>query len=168
MSFQNFKSESYCVRGRHRSATTKTYGDITSKGAKVLIGYCLICKRRKSMTVSNNTIIGEGLQDFFKKKGLKGLDISKKMAKSVSRNPSWALDITANIATAAASRKPNKIHLKCDFIVGSVVNALKQPILYSFVLDKPAGYKIFSEPETIHYTKINKKCFKKNNNLFRS
>ena len=50
----------------------------------------------------------------------------------------------------------NKIHLKCDAIDGSVVNGVRQPILYSFVLDKPAGYKIFSEPETIHYKKVNK------------
>ena len=49
----------------------------------------------------------------------------------------------------------NKIHLKCDAIDGSVVNGFRQPILYSFVLDKPSGYKIFSEPETIHYKKIN-------------
>ena len=44
----------------------------------------------------------------------------------------------------------NKIHLKCDAINGSVVNGLRQPILYSFVLDKLPGYKVFSEPETIH------------------
>ena len=44
----------------------------------------------------------------------------------------------------------NKKHLKCDAIDGSVVNGIRQPILYSFVLDKPAGYKVFSEPETIH------------------
>ena len=50
----------------------------------------------------------------------------------------------------------NKIHLKCDAIDGSVVNGIRQAILYSFVLDKPAGYKVFSEPETIHYKKINK------------
>ena len=50
----------------------------------------------------------------------------------------------------------NKIHLKCDIIDGSVVNGLRQPILYSFVLDKKPGYKVFSEPETIHYKKINK------------
>ena len=50
----------------------------------------------------------------------------------------------------------NKIHLKCDCNDGSVVNGLRQPILYSFVLDKLPGYKVFSEPETIHYKKINK------------
>ena len=50
----------------------------------------------------------------------------------------------------------NKIHLKCDAIDVSVVNGIRQSILYSFVLDKPSGYKVFCEPETIHYKKINK------------
>ena len=50
----------------------------------------------------------------------------------------------------------NKIHLKCDCVHGSIQNGLRQPILFSFVLDKPDGYKVFSEPETIHYKKINK------------
>ena len=49
-----------------------------------------------------------------------------------------------------------KIHLKCDAIDGSVVNGVRQPILHSFVLDKPCGYKVFCETETIHYKKINK------------
>ena len=48
----------------------------------------------------------------------------------------------------------NKNHLKCDIIDGSVVNGLRQPILYSFVLDKLPGYKVFCEPETIHDKKI--------------
>ena len=50
----------------------------------------------------------------------------------------------------------NKIHLKCDIIDGSVINGVRQPILYSFVLDKKPGYKVFCEPETIHNKKINK------------
>ena len=49
-----------------------------------------------------------------------------------------------------------KTHLKCDIIDGSVVNGLRQPILYSFVLDEIPGYKVICEPETIHYKKINK------------
>ena len=69
MSFQKFKSDSYCVRGRHRSATVKIYGDITSKGSKVLIGYCSICNRKKDMTVSDNTINAEDLGSFFKNLG---------------------------------------------------------------------------------------------------
>ena len=47
----------------------------------------------------------------------------------------------------------NKIHLKCDCIDGSIQDGIRQPILYSFVLDKKPGYKIFSEPETVHYKK---------------
>ena len=50
----------------------------------------------------------------------------------------------------------NKIHLKCDCIDGSNQDGLRQPILFSFVLDKPSGYKIVCEPETIDYKKINK------------
>ena len=41
--FQKFKSDSSLVGGRHRSATKSVSGDITSKGSKVLIGYCSIC-----------------------------------------------------------------------------------------------------------------------------
>ena len=50
----------------------------------------------------------------------------------------------------------NKIHLKCDAIDGSIQDGVRQPILFSFALDKPSGYKVFCEPETIHYKKINK------------
>ena len=106
MSFNKFKSDSYCVGGRHRSATVKIFGDITSKGAKVLIGYCSICNRKKSMTVSDNTIKAEGLGDFFKNLGKKGLNVSKKMAKNVLKNPGRALEIGANVGSAFASRNP--------------------------------------------------------------
>ena len=50
----------------------------------------------------------------------------------------------------------DKIHLKCDCIDGSIQDGVRQPILFSFVLDKPSGYKVFCESETIHYKKINK------------
>ena len=50
----------------------------------------------------------------------------------------------------------NKIYLKTDVIDGSIVNGIKQPILFSFVLDKLPGYQVFREPETIHYRKTNK------------
>ena len=56
------------------------------------------------MTVSDNTIKAEGLGDFFKNLGEKGLNLSKKMAKNVIRNPGRALNLTAKIATATASR----------------------------------------------------------------
>ena len=68
-----------------------------------------ICNREKSMTVSDNTIQVESLPDFFKNLGKKGLNVTKKLAKNVLRNPTRALDVTANIATAAASRNPKKV-----------------------------------------------------------
>ena len=50
----------------------------------------------------------------------------------------------------------DKIHLKCDCIDGSIQDGVRQPVMFSFVLDKPSGYTVFCEPETIHYKKINK------------
>ena len=40
----------------------------------------------------------------------------------------------------------DEIDIKRDVINGSAVNGLGQPILYSFVLDKPGGLKVFCEP----------------------
>ena len=50
----------------------------------------------------------------------------------------------------------DKTHLDCDVIDGSVLNGVRQPTFYSYFLDKPSGYKMFCEPETIHHKKINK------------
>ena len=105
MSFQKFKGDSYCVGGRHRSSTIKTYGDITSKGSKVLNGFCSKCNRKKSITVSDSTIKAEGLSSFFK--NLEKISAEgKKLATNVLKNPARALEIGANVATAAASRNP--------------------------------------------------------------
>ena len=73
-------------------------------------------------------------------------------------------DISQKILNSGST---NKIHLKCDVIDGSVVNGLKQPILYSFILDKKPGYKVFSEPETVHYKKNKQICFEYYNFLSR-
>ena len=43
----------------------------------------------------------------------------------------------------------NKIHIKCDFNDSSVVNAVREIILFSFILNLSAGYKVFCGPETI-------------------
>ena len=69
MSFQKFESESYCVGGRHRSATKKTYGYLTGKGHKILVGYCSSCNRNKSMTVSDTALQAENLGRFLKEFG---------------------------------------------------------------------------------------------------
>ena len=69
MSFNKFENNSYCVGGRHRSATTNIYCNLTIKGSKLLLGYCSICNRKESMTVSDNTIKAERLSSFFKNLG---------------------------------------------------------------------------------------------------
>ena len=61
------------------------------------------------MIVSDNVIQAEGLGNFFKTLVKKRFNVSKKMAKNVLNNPTRALDITANIATAAASRNPKNV-----------------------------------------------------------
>ena len=109
MNSQKFATNSYCVGGKHRSSTKNITAEITvykktGKEVKLLVGICSICYRKKSMIVSDNTIQAEGLGDFFKNLGKKGLNVSKKMAKNVLSNPGRALDLTAKIATAAASR----------------------------------------------------------------
>ena len=109
MNSQKIENNSYCVGGKHRSGTKNITGEITvnrktGREIKLLIGKCVICNRKKSLIVSDNIIQAEGLGDFFKNLGKKGLDVSKKMAKNVLSNPGRALDLTAKIATAAASR----------------------------------------------------------------
>ena len=109
MNSQKFKSNSYCVGHRSYSGTKNIAGEITfnkktGKEIKLLVGKCVVCDKKKSTNVSDNTIKAEGLGDFFKNLGKKGLNVSKKMAKKVLSNPGRALDLTAKIATAAASR----------------------------------------------------------------
>ena len=109
MTFQKFKTYSYCVGGRHRSATVKIYGDITPKGSKILIGYCSICNRKKGMIVTDNTIKAEGLGSFFKNLGKLSAKAGKKLANNVLKNPRRALENSANAASAAASRNPKNV-----------------------------------------------------------
>ena len=49
-----------------------------------------------------------------------------------------------------------KIHLKCDCIQGSIVNGIREPILYSFALNSPPGHKIYKEPRVKLFKKVNK------------
>ena len=96
MSFNKFKNNSNCVCGKDYSPTTNIHGDITVNEktgipVKLLGGACSTCKRNKSLIVSDQTINGEGLGDFFLK------------------NPARALEIAANFGTAAASKNPRMI-----------------------------------------------------------
>ena len=110
MSFIKFKNISYCVGGKHYSATINIRGDITQNkktGApvKLLRGTCSTCKRNKSLIVSDQTIQAEGLGNFFKHLG----SAAKNVGKKILNNPGRALEIAANIGTAAASENPRMI-----------------------------------------------------------
>ena len=58
------------------------------------------------MTVSDNTIKAEGLSGFLKTLGKISAKTGKKLASNVLKTPARALEIGANVATAAASRNP--------------------------------------------------------------
>ena len=49
-----------------------------------------------------------------------------------------------------------KVHLKCDCIQGSIINGVRESILYSFALSSPPGHKIYKEPRVKLFKKINK------------
>ena len=95
-----FKTNSYCVGGRHYSGSNNIRGFVTAKGTKMLKGNCVKCKRNKSMTVSDATIEAEGLKDFFKRVGRATVNFGKKVA----NNPVRALEIASEIGSSAASR----------------------------------------------------------------
>ena len=97
-----FKTNSYCVGGRHYSGTNIISGAITSKGTEKLRGSCTKCRRNKKMTVSDATIEAEGLKDFFKSDRKARVNFGKKVA----NNPVRALEIASKIGSAAASRNP--------------------------------------------------------------
>ena len=50
----------------------------------------------------------------------------------------------------------DKIHLKCDCVQGSIINGIREPILYSFALSSPPGHKIYKEPRIKLFKKVNK------------
>ena len=97
-----FKTNSYCVSGRHYSGTINIRGVVSAKGTKTLRGKCVECRRNKSMTVSDATIEAEGLNDVFKSVGKATVNFGKKVA----NNPVGALEIASKRGSAAAIRNP--------------------------------------------------------------
>ena len=106
-SFNKFEINSYCVVGKHYSATTNIRGDNTQNkwtraAVKLLRGTFSTCKRNKSLIVSDQAIQAEGLGDFFKHNG----KAAKHVGKKILNYPGRALELAANIGTAAASKNP--------------------------------------------------------------
>ena len=89
---QKFKTNSYCVGGGHVSGTNNIRNFTTSKGAIVLKGNCVRCKRNKSMTVSDETMEAEGMKYIFKIVVRATVNFGKKVA----NNPVRALEIARN------------------------------------------------------------------------
>ena len=116
MSFYKFKKNSYCVGGKQYSPTTKIYGNIRNNYVKMLRDTCMMCSRNKSLIVSDQTIKGEGLGDFFKHLG----SAAKNVGKKVLNNPARVLEIAANIGTAAASKNPNLIAATAPDVINFV------------------------------------------------
>ena len=50
----------------------------------------------------------------------------------------------------------DKVHLKCDRILGSFINGIREPFLYSFALSSPPGHKTYKEPRIKLFKKVNK------------
>ena len=49
-----------------------------------------------------------------------------------------------------------KVHLKCDCISGSIVNGIREPMLFSFDFDNSPGHKIYKESKVNFFKKFNK------------
>ena len=66
------------------------------------------------------------------------------------------------IAGSYKSDKPinitgiDKVHLNCDCIQGSIVNGIRETILYSFALFSSPGHKVYKEPKKKLFKKVNK------------
>ena len=82
----------------------------------------------------------------------------------ITRSRSYPLDDIDGfyqlIAGSYKSDKPinitgiDKIHAKSDCIQGSIVNGIREPILYSFALSSPPGHKIYKEPRIKLFKKV--------------
>ena len=71
MNSQKFKTNTYCVGGKHYSGTKnfpgeRTINKKTGKDNKLLVGKSVICDRKKSIIVSDNTKKVERLGSFSK------------------------------------------------------------------------------------------------------
>ena len=100
--FNKFKTNSYCVGGRHYRGTNIIRGFVSAKGTKMLKCNRVKCRRKKSITVFDATAESEGLKDFFKKVGKATVNFGKKIANI----PVRALEMKSKIRWAVASRQP--------------------------------------------------------------
>ena len=48
------------------------------------------------------------------------------------------------------------MHLKCDCVDGSIIDGKRESFLFSFSLDVRPGNKVFMEPSSLLFKKVNK------------
>ena len=65
---------------------------------------------KKSMIVSDNTVQAESLRKFFKNLGKKGINVPRKVAKNVMKNPGRAYETEANVGSTFASRSRKRFY----------------------------------------------------------
>ena len=109
MSFQKFKTNSFRVGQKNYSGTKNIVGEITLNKKtgieiKLLVGKCMICDRKKSMIVSDNTVQEERLSSFLKKLGKISAKAGKKQATNARKNPCKFLENGVNVATELSSK----------------------------------------------------------------
>ena len=56
----------------------------------------------------------------------------------------------------------DKVHSKCDCIDGTIVNGIREPILYGFGITPPPGHIISNQPKIKQFKKINKNVLSHN------
>ena len=92
----------------------------------------MVGNRKKLLIAADNTIKAEGLSNFFKSLAKISAKTGKKLSTNVLKNPARALEIGANVATAAASRIP-KAALSTLPEVINFYHMVKGLLLESFV-----------------------------------
>ena len=85
MSFQNFKTNSYCVCHGGYSYTKNIIGEVsfikkTGREIILLVGQCSMCNRKKSMIITNIIVQAEGLGNFLKTLGTESAEAGKKIS----------------------------------------------------------------------------------------
>ena len=49
----------------------------------------------------------------------------------------------------------DKVHLKCDYMNGGIVNGVREPLLFSFAFSSPPGHRIYKKPRIKLFKKVN-------------
>ena len=132
-------SEAVYTMGDHEGTLQIKNDDITMKTKPILTGFDgIFGKLRFNKKSFLNTLLG--FTPYWDSKLINAINVDSSSVYNIEK----LLKFGTN----------DKIHLKSDAINGSVVNGLRQPILFSFILKKRSGYKVIHQRKTVHYRKL--------------